>query len=67
MTRGKKATKAGRSSKKWCPECGFHMRGDNHKNGLHCKTASTRPMNEKTGIGIPGRTADKTRRRHGMN
>lgn len=63
MTRGKKATKKNRTSEKWCKECGFHIRGDNHKDGIHHQTASVRPMNEKTGVGIPGRTGDKTKKR----
>ncbi len=36
--KGRKATKKGRSSPKWCPDCGFHIRGSNHAEGTHHKT-----------------------------
>lgn len=66
MTKGKKATKAARTSTTWCKECGFHVRGDNHKDGLHHITASERHKETGRRIGIPGRTGEKTKHRRGM-
>ena len=37
---GKKSTKKGKSSKKWCP-CGYHNRGGgHHEEGEHHKAKS---------------------------
>lgn len=56
MRKIKKSTVKSRTSPKWCPECGFHVRGPNHTDGIHHKTATAER-------GIQGRTGEKTRRR----
>lgn len=66
MTAGKKVTAARRTSENWCSECGFRVRGDNHKKGMHHIIASARHKETGARIGPPGRTGDTTRRRHGM-